>query len=112
MEVLVGLIWIVSIIIGISVGSKKGEGCVSFAMCFLLGPLWLPVVFISNGNRKSCPFCRELIHKDAIICPHCRNSAIIIPNKEIITSKKCDKCETENPYNAKFCENCGEKFSQ
>lgn len=110
MEALLGLIWIISIIVGISVGSKKGEGCVSFAMCFLLGPLWLPIVFLSNGNRKPCPYCRELINKDAIICPHCRKSLMIINPQINITYKKCSKCGSENQNNAKFCENCGEKF--
>ena len=67
------IIWIISIIIGVSVGSKKGEGCISFGMCVLLGPFWLPVVFLSRGNRQQCPNCKELIHKDAILCPHCRS---------------------------------------
>jgi len=66
------IIWIVSIIIGVSVGSKKGEGCISLFFCVLLGPFWLPVVFLSKGNRKKCHFCKELIHKEAIVCPHCQ----------------------------------------
>jgi len=76
MEIIIGLIWIVSIIIGVSVGSKKGEGCVSFGMCFLLGPIWLPVVLLSRGNRKPCPFCKEMIHKQAMICPHCKSNLL------------------------------------
>jgi hypothetical protein len=78
MEVFLVLIWFASIVIGISVGSKKGEGCISFAMCFLLGPIWLPVVLLSRGNRYACPFCKEMINKQAIICPHCKQSLIPI----------------------------------
>jgi len=66
------IIWIISIIIGVIYGSKKGEGCVSFIGLFIFGPLWLPIVFISKGNRRQCPHCAELIHKEANICPHCQ----------------------------------------
>jgi len=66
------LIWIASIIIGVAVGVKKGEGCISFFMCFLLGPIWLPVVLLSTGNRKKCSYCQERIDKKALICPHCK----------------------------------------
>jgi predicted amidophosphoribosyltransferase len=27
---------------------------------------------LSKGNRKTCPHCRELIHKDATVYPHCQ----------------------------------------
>lgn len=66
------IIWIVSIIIGVMVGSKKGEGCISLIMCVLLGPFWLPVVFFSKGNKTKCIYCQELVDKKAIVCPHCQ----------------------------------------
>ena len=112
MEIFLFLIWLVSIVIGVSVGSKKGEGCLSLIMCFLLGPLWLPIVFLSNGNRKPCPFCKELINKDAIICPHCRNElrSFNRPDKSA-TLKKCPNCSEDNQSGAKFCENCGTKLN-
>lgn len=28
---------------------------------------------IKLGTHKECPFCKSLIHKDATICPQCRN---------------------------------------
>jgi threonine/homoserine efflux transporter RhtA len=66
------VLWIVSIIIGTMIGNKKGEGCVSLIGTVILGPIWLPIVLLSKGNRKKCPYCCEYIHKDAKICPHCR----------------------------------------
>ena len=74
MEIIIFLIWFISIVIGTQVGSKKGEGCISFGMTFLLGPFWLPVVLLSKGNRRECPYCKELINKKATVCSHCQRS--------------------------------------
>lgn len=70
MEILF-LLWFISVIAGVAIGSKKGEGCISFVMCFLLGPIWLPVVILSKGNRVKCIYCQEFIDKKAVVCPHC-----------------------------------------
>lgn len=86
------IIWVISIIVGVSVGSKKGEGCVSFIFCFILGPFWLPVVFLSKGNRRQCDNCKELIHEDATICPHCRSEVMIYK----VEKKKFDKFDPLN----------------
>ena len=66
------IIWLLSIILGTIIGNKKGEGCISFGMTVLLGPFWLPVILLSKGNRRKCPFCAEDIHKEAKICPFCK----------------------------------------
>lgn len=124
MELLLGLIWLVSIIIGVSVGSKKGEGCISLLMTVLLGPLWLPVVFISKGNRKQCPYCREYIDKKAIVCSHCQRdlspptTTSDVKQDDVSrlkfnadkTGYYCPKCSTMNPIDMTTCRKCGEKI--
>jgi len=52
------------------IGSKKGEGCGGFVIGVLFGPLGILLAFVSSGNRKARSFCKELIHKDSIVCPH------------------------------------------
>lgn len=124
MEFILGLIWLVSIIIGVSVGSSKGEGCISLMMTILLGPFWLPIIFISKGNRKQCPYCREYIDKKAIVCSHCQRD---LSKPEIInnvqrddvprlkfnadkTGYYCPKCSTMNPIDMTTCRKCGEEI--
>lgn len=73
------LIWFVSWIATIIVGSKKGEGCISVITGFFFGPVALIFAVASSGNKIKCSYCKELIEKDAVICPHCRSELI---NKE------------------------------
>lgn len=41
----------------------------------LLGPLGLIVLWFSrNSDKIPCPFCKEPVLPDAVICPHCRSS--------------------------------------
>lgn len=54
------------------IGAKKGEGCLAFLIGLLLGPFGIILALISKGKRKTCPHCKELIHKDAVVCSHCQ----------------------------------------
>lgn len=67
----VGL-WILCGIIAAMIGSKKGEGCLAFILGVILGPFGILIALFSTGNRIQCPYCKELIHKDANVCPHCQ----------------------------------------
>ena len=73
MQIAIILIYIGSVVWGVYLGSKKGEGCISFAMTILLGPFWLPVIILSKGDLVKCPHCAELVKKDARVCKHCGN---------------------------------------
>lgn len=66
------VIWILCGLIAAVIGEKKGEGCAAFFIGFLFGPFGILFALLSKGNRRTCPHCKELIHKDANVCPHCR----------------------------------------
>jgi hypothetical protein len=34
----------------------------------------LPHALLSKGNKKQCNACKEYIHPEATVCPHCRNN--------------------------------------
>jgi hypothetical protein len=65
------VIWFLCGIIGAMIGSQKGAGCVGFLLGILLGPLGIIISLVMQGDRKRCPYCRELIHKDALKCSKC-----------------------------------------
>lgn len=83
MEFLV--IWLVCGIIAAIIGTNKGRsGCGWFLVGVLLGPLGIILALvvakdteevekrnIQSGEMKKCPFCAELVRKEAVVCKHC-----------------------------------------
>jgi hypothetical protein len=67
------IIWFVCGIISAAIGQKKGEGCASFFIGIILGPIGILAALLSKGNRRKCPFCKELIIKGAVKCPKCQS---------------------------------------
>lgn len=73
MDVITGLaVWIVSILVATIVGSHKGATASGFILGMFLGPLGVIIALVSKGNRIRCPYCREYIDPQAVVCPKCR----------------------------------------
>jgi hypothetical protein len=69
--ILVG--WSLGALIGLWLGSRRGQPIGGCLVSLLLGPLgWVLILMSSDSRRRPCPACKELIVKDAVICPHCR----------------------------------------
>lgn len=66
------ILWIICAFVGAALGKRKGRGGVGFLLGLLFGPIGILVVLAIRGNRKTCPACKELIHKEAIRCPRCQ----------------------------------------
>lgn len=99
-----------------SVGSPKGEAILGFFVGFFFGPLGLIAECFSKGNRKPCPFCRELTNPKAAVCPHCQrdidvsSQTNILRNNLISSSPVCPYCYADirklrrtSPH---ICRNC------
>lgn len=83
------IVWVVCGFIAAAIGSRKGASGSSFVIGLLLGPLGIVIVLVSKGHRVECPHCRELMHPDASVCPHCQR-AISAESLPIC----CPSCQT------------------
>ncbi len=78
------LFWITCAIVAAVVGGRNGRGGTGFLLGLIFGPLGIVLAFFIRGQRRECPACKELIHKDANRCPRCQTdlSAANIEAKE------------------------------
>jgi hypothetical protein len=58
--------------IGAMAGYKKFSVIEGFIGGFFLWIFGIAIVYCSRKNVKQCPYCFMDIHKNATICPHCR----------------------------------------
>lgn len=65
-------IWLFCAIAAGMIGARKGQAMLWFTVGFLFGPFGVLFALLSKGKRKPCPYCKELIHKEAAVCPRCQ----------------------------------------
>jgi len=79
------VIWLICGVVSAIVATNKGRsGCGWFATGVLLGPLGFILALvvpkneprveqrsIRSGESKKCPFCAELVKREALVCKHC-----------------------------------------
>jgi uncharacterized paraquat-inducible protein A len=56
---------------GMVAQTRSANGCLWFALGVLFGPLGLALAFASGSDRH-CPYCKELVHPEALRCPRCQ----------------------------------------
>lgn len=64
--------WLLFGILGALIGASKQRAALGFLLGLLFGPLGLLFILFTRGSRKKCPYCRELVQLDAVVCPHCQ----------------------------------------
>lgn len=77
------------------IGSRKGAGCASFLWGFLLGPFGILIAIFRKGDTVTCPYCKENIRKDALVCKHCGQSLIASKEPSRVRTAIKQKAETQ-----------------
>ena len=91
------VIWLLLGVASAVVATNKGRGgCAWFALGILLGPFGLLLALvvrddssgverqaIATGQSKRCPYCAELIKKEAIKCRFCGSDLAAKPSVEL-----------------------------
>ena len=71
------ILWlIIGVIVGAIIGDHKGRAGEGAVLGLILGPIgWLIVALGANHKlereTRKCPFCAELVKREATICKHC-----------------------------------------
>lgn len=103
-------------LVGVLIGQSKGEGGSGCVLGALLGPIGWLILALMKGNRKTCPFCRSQVAKEATICPQCQKSqngeaAKVVPAGtfapvENPDERTCPFCAETIKSAAKVCRFC------
>lgn len=91
---------IIAGLIGMAIGSMKGEPGLGFVFGFFLGPIGWLVIAVSPDNRPKCPYCKGAIVPGAIKCKNCGS-----------TIPRCPACNKILRIGADSCKHCGHLFS-
>ena len=101
--------------------SKGRSGLGGFALGFFLGIIGIVIALFMSSNQEAiqhrkfehgklsqCPYCKEYVKVDAIICKHCGQS---FEDEEEEEEEEevfyCIECGTRITTNDKSCKKCG-----
>jgi RNA polymerase subunit RPABC4/transcription elongation factor Spt4 len=110
------ILWLLCGIVGAMIGSRKGAGCAGFLLGIFLGPIGIIISIVMKGNRKSCPYCKELVQAEALKCPKC--GAALTSSKHVSAEtvstwvKKCPQCAESIRKEALICRFCHHHFDK
>lgn len=128
------IFWFVCGLVGAAITENRGHGAgLGFFLGALFGPLGIliaavlavqpvsqtvnPQLQATNQDRRPCPYCAEMILREAKVCRFCGRDIEPLPAISAIAPLevrgdflRCPNCDTKNYKNADHCEKCGIAF--
>lgn len=116
------IIWIISAVIAVIIGSSKGRAGLGLLLGLLLGFIGVLIIALVppnkenieqtsllDGTNRKCPYCAELIKRDAKICKHCGKE--VEPEDLTVKTNEtgewyCPRCKHLNYPGYWKCEKC------
>ncbi len=113
-------------LVGALITSSKQGGCAGFLLGFLFGPIGILIAAVMANQsqirqdtnlRYPCPYCAELILRDAKVCRFCGRDVEPLANATLVSPlqlnrdyMRCPVCQRKNRVGTLRCENCGVHF--
>jgi hypothetical protein len=84
-----------------------------FLGCFIFPPFLLLIIFSpkkAGGLNIECPYCKEIIKKDAIVCRYCRKDLVNLESSPAKQSKSKFKIIIKTPDNSRELHNIAKEL--
>lgn len=117
--VVIPLFYIVLVIAGGILASRKGRSVLGWLFLTALCPLLLIILIclssletpkartmrqLDAADYRDCPFCAESIRREASVCKHCGKD---VEPKQGIPKMQCPRCGYKTPATGTPCVHCG-----
>ena len=137
MEILIVGFWILCGFVSAGIYTSKGRsGAAAFIIGILLGPIGVLLALLTPADKASqerkqvqsggmmrCAFCKELMRRDATVCPHCQREQPTSAQAAPINSGRahiepngtggfvCSSCGGGVRQDATTCKHCRKVFA-
>jgi len=94
-------LWLICPVVAGLVAARRDRAGIGFILGLVLGPLGIVAAFVIRGNRRLCTFCKELVHNEATVCPHCQR---VLPRLRFVAEAGTRTRKRQSRYSCEWRE--------